>query len=156
MEIIKNNEIESNLIKQLRKQIVSDNADVKRFLGINSSNITTELPLKNRNFHIWIFLSMAEIIGYVSFDDQNEDIKFIKALYVLPKHRNKGYGRQIIHELYQQHPKLECKINSQNNAMYRILKYAKMKGEKSGVSLMLSKEFQPVWWSNHKSNDSYV
>ncbi|QVK16957.1 GNAT family N-acetyltransferase [Mycoplasmatota bacterium] len=123
----------------MRKTIISDNKEVKQFLGINSSNITSVLPIKNRNFNIWFLCSdNDQIIGFLSFDDMDNDVKFIKSFYIVPTFRKRGYAKYFINNLHENYSKLECRINPGINIMYKLVKSVGMRGEKSTFSKMLS------------------
>jgi len=137
--------------------MISDTLEVKRYLGVNSSNLISVLPIKNREFNIWVFYERSSIVGFLTFKDNKDDVKLLKELYVLPEHRKKGYGKQMLLSLYSQHHKIECKINSGNERMYRLAKAINMRGEKSKVSQWIkNKDIRPIWWSNFKDNNDYV
>lgn len=157
MDIIINENIRSETIYFLRKRMISDTFEVKKYLGVNSSNLRSILPIKNREFNIWVFRERLNIVGFLTFKDNKDDVKFLKEFYVLPEHRNKGYGKQMLLSLYSQHHKIECKINTGNERMYRLAKIINLRGEKSIVSqLIKNKDIRPIWWSNFKDNDDYV
>ncbi len=153
MRILKNNEINNNMIKQMRKTIISDSKEVKQFLGINSSNITSVLPIKNINFNIWFLCEDDDqIIGFLSFDDMDNDVKYIKSFYIVPTFRKHGYGRNFINKLYENYPKLECRINPGNSIMYKLVKSIGMREEKFTNSRRLPLDTEPIWWSNYKTD----
>lgn len=157
MDIIINENIRSETIYFLRKRMISDTFEVKQYLGVNYSNLRSILPIKNREFNIWVFRERLNIVGFLTFKDKKDDVIFLKLLYVLPEHRNKGYGKQMLLSLYSQHHKIECKINSGNERMYRLAKAINMRGEKSKVSQWIkNKDIRPIWWSNFKDNNDYV
>ena len=157
MDIIINENIRSETIYFLRKRMISDTFEVKQYLGVNSSNLRSILPIKNREFNIWVFRERLNIVGFLTFKDNKDDVKFLKEFYVLPEHRNKGYGKQMLLSLYSQHHKIECKINTGNERMYRLTKIINLRGEKSKVIQgMKNKDIHPIWWSNFKDNDDYV
>lgn len=157
MDILKNENVDSKIIKFFRKSIVSETSEVKHHLGATSSNITSLLPRRNRDFNLWVFYEGINLVGFLTFEDKKEDVKFIKEFYVLPKYRNKGFGKKIFICLHSEHPKLECKINPDNHQMYRLAKVINLRGEKSPIVAMLKKkETHPLWWSNYKSDVNYV
>ena len=157
MDIIKNENISSATICFLRKRMISDTFEVKRFLGVNSSNVRTLLPIKNRYFNIWVFLEKHNVVGFLTFKENKDDVKFLKEFYVLPEYRNKGYGKRILFSFYLQYYKIECKINPGNERMYRLGKIINLRGEKSIVSqLKMGRDIPPIWWSNYKNDDDYV
>ncbi len=157
MDIIINENVRSETIYFLRKRMISDTFEVKKFLGVNSSNLRSILPIKNREFNIWVFRERLNIVGFLTFKDNKEDVIFLKLFYVLPEHRNKGYGKQMLLSLYSQHHKIECKINIGNERMYRMAKIINLRGEKSIVIQGIkNKDIHPIWWSNFKDNDDYV
>lgn len=63
-------------------------------------------------------------------------MKFLKGFYVFPEHRNKGFGKKILLSIYQEHPKIECKINAGNARMYGLVKVIHLRGEKSGIPFL--------------------
>jgi GNAT superfamily N-acetyltransferase len=157
MDIIINENIRSETIYFLRKRMISDTFEVKQYLGVNSSNLRSILPIKNREFNIWVFRERLNIVGFLTFKDNKDDVKFLKEFYVLPEHRNKGYGKQMLLSLYSQHHKIECKINTGNERMYRLAKIINLRGEKSIVfRWMKNIDIRPIWWSNFKENGDYV
>lgn len=152
MRVLKNGEVNKNMILQIRKTIMSDSKEVKQFLGINSSNITSILPIKNRDFNIWVLCTDDDqIVGFLSFIDNDNDVKFIKSFYIVPTFRKHEYGRYFINNLYENYFKLECRINPGNNIMYELVKSIGMRGEKSNISKMLPLDTEPIWWSNYKN-----
>ena len=157
MDIIKNENISSDTIYFLRKSMISDTFEVKHYLGVNSSNVRSLLPMKNRDFNIWVFFEKRNVVGFLTFKDNKDDVKFLKEFYVLPEYRNKGYGKQILLSLYSQHHKIECKINPGNERMYKLVKVINLRGEKSVIlKWKKDKGMHPIWWSNYKDNDDYV
>ncbi|MGE4342018.1 MAG: GNAT family N-acetyltransferase [Bacilli bacterium] len=157
MDIIINENIRSETIYFLRKRMISDTFEVKQYLGVNSSNLRSILPIKNREFNIWVFRERLNIVGFLTFKDNKDDVKFLKEFYVLPEHRNKGYGKQMLLSLYSQHHKIECKINTGNERMYRLAKIINLRGEKSIVfRWMKNIDIRPILWSNFKENGDYV
>ena len=157
MDIIKNENISSDTIYFLRKSMISDTFEVKHYLGVNTSNVRTLLPIRYRYFNIWTFFEKRNVIGFLTFKDNEDDVKFIKVFYVLPEHRNKGYGKQILLNFYSQHHKIECKINPGNERMYRLVSFINLRGEKSTISQWTKdKGIPPIWWSNYKNNNDYV
>jgi len=157
MDIIINENIRSETIYFLRKRMISDTFEVKQYLGVNSSNLRSILPINNREFNIWVFRERLNIVGFLTFKDNKDDVKFLKEFYVLPEHRNKGYGKQMLLSLYSQHHKIECKINTGNERMYRLAKIINLRGEKSIVfRWMKNIDIRPIWWSNFKENGDYV
>lgn len=158
MKIIKNENIPSIDIKTLRRSIISESKEIKNFLGIDSSNINAALPIKKRDFDIWIYYQHESIIGFLSFNKSTyeSEVKFIKEFYVLPNFRNKGYGRTMLKFLLEDFPKIECRINPGNVYMYRLVKSIGMKGEKSIMTPLKPKGTQPMWWSNYKEDSFYI
>jgi GNAT superfamily N-acetyltransferase len=137
--------------------MISDTFEEKQYLGVNSSNVRSILPIKNRDFNIWVFFEKRNVVGFLTFQDKKDDVKFLKEFYVLPEHRNKGYGKQILFSFYSQHHKIECRINPGNERMYRLVKFINLRGEKSMISQWKKdKGMLPIWWSNYKNNGDYV
>jgi hypothetical protein len=61
---------------------MSDNKEVKQFLGINSSNITSVLPINITDFNIWVLCTEDyQIVGFLSFLDKDNDVKY-KCQYI--------------------------------------------------------------------------
>jgi GNAT superfamily N-acetyltransferase len=137
--------------------MISDTLEVKQYFGVNSSNVRNILPIKNRDFNIWVLFEKRNVVGFLTFQDKKDDVKFLKEFYVLPEYRKKGYGKQILMSLYLQRHKIECRINPGNERMYRLVKVINLRGEKSLVSKWKKdKDIPPIWWSNYKDNDDYV
>ena len=156
MKILKNNEINSDTIKQIRKIVISDSKETKFFLGISSSNISVTLPIKNRSFNIWVLYSDENnLIGFLTFEDEDDGVKFLKGLYIVPRFRKQGFAKLLINNLYAEHPKLECKINPGNDVMYKLAKTVKMRGEKSKIDFRKTSEDVPIWWSNYRNDNDY-
>lgn len=157
MEILKNENVDSKIIKFLRKSIMSETPEVKHHLGAISSNITKLLPIRNRDFNLWVFYEELNLVGFLTFQDKKDDVKFIKEFYVLPKNRNKGFGKKILLCLHSEHPKLECKINPDNHQMYRLASVINLRGEKNQMANQSeNRGTHPRWWSNYKSDVDYV
>lgn len=161
MRVLKNDELTARQIKQLRIVILAENKDVQFFLGLGSSNINKALPLKARDFEIWVaFFEKNEILGFVSFCDGYEGSKFIKVFYILPKYRRYGYGKELFHVLKNEYEKLECRTKPDNQNMYKFLKSVGMRCEKpilnnSNLSINDRLLRWSNWWSNYKSDKAY-
>lgn len=156
MRILKNDEVNKNMIEQIRKTILSESKEVKQLLGIKYNNITSEIPIKSRGFNIWVLCSDDNrIIGFLSFSNI-KDAMFIKLLYIMPIFRSQGFGRYFLNYLYENYSKLVCKINQGNNLMYGLVKSIGMRGEKSIISGITPLNSQPIWWSNYKTDDKYL
>lgn len=156
VRILKNNEVDSGTIKQIRKIVMSENKETKFFLGINSSNITETLPIKNRNFNIWVLYSDENhLIGFLTFEDKENEVKFLKVFYIASQFRKQEFGKLFINRLYEMHPKLECKINLGNDLMCKLVKSVKMRNEKSAFNFLNTSKDMSIWWSNYNSDDDY-
>jgi GNAT superfamily N-acetyltransferase len=156
MLIIKNLEVESALIKKIRSVILAETDQIKKLIGINSSNIVSEIPIKNRNFHIWVYINDDKLIGFVTFAEREESVIFVRALFVTREHRYRGIGAKIMNDVLELYPKIECRVNNDNFPMYSLLRHLGFRGEKSIGSFLKPRDSNPIWWSNHKTADSYL
>lgn len=156
MQIIRNSEAGPVLIKRLRSVILAEADYIKTLIGINSSNISSELPIKNRDFHIWVYINDDRLVGFVTFAEREESVIFIRALYVTREHRNQGIGAKIMNDVLELYPKIECRVNNDNFPMYSLLRSLGFRGEKSIVSFLKPRDSKPIWWSNYKTADSYL
>jgi len=156
MLIIKNSEVKSALIKRIRNVILAETDQIKRLIGINSSNIVSQIPIKNRDFHIWVYINDDKLVGFVTFAEREKSVIFIRALYVTREHRNQGIGAEIMNDVLELYPKIECRVNKNNFPMYSLLRSLGFRGEKSTVSFLKPRDSKPIWWSNYKTADSYL
>ena len=156
MLIIKNSEVESDLVKRIRNVILAETDQIKRLIGINSSNIVSQIPIKNRDFHIWVYINDDRLVGFVTFAEREESVIFIRAIYVTREHRYQGIGAKIMNDVLELHPKIECRVNNDNFPMYSLLRSLGFRGEKSFVSFLKPKDSMPIWWSNYKTADSHL
>lgn len=156
MIIIKNSEVESALIKRTRCVILAETDLIKKLIGINSSNIASELPIKNRDFHIWVYICDNKLLGFITFAEKEESVIFIRALYVTREYRYQGIGVKIMNDVLELYPKIECRVNNDNFPMYSLLRHLGFRGEKSIGSFLKPRDSNPIWWSNHKTADSYL
>ena len=156
MKIIKDTDVNSILIKRIRQIMLTETDNIKKLIGINSSNIVSEIPIKYRDFHIWIYINDDEPVGFVTFAEREESVIFIRALYVTSEHRNQGLGTKIMNDVIELYPKIECRVNNDNFPMYSLLRSLGFRGEKSIVSFLKPRDSKPIWWSNYKTSDSYL
>jgi GNAT superfamily N-acetyltransferase len=156
MEIIKDTDVNSILIKRIRQIMLTETDLIKKLIGINSSNIVSEMPIKNRDFHIWVYINGDRLVGFVTFVEREESVIFIRALYVTREHRNQGIGAKIMNDVLELYPKIECRVNNDNFPMYSLLRSLGFRGEKSIVSFLKPRDSKPIWWSNYKTADSYL
>lgn len=156
MLIIKDSEVNSLIIKRIREIILTETDQIKRLIGINSSNIVSQIPIKNRDFHIWVYINDDKLVGFVTFAEREKSVIFIRALYVTREHRNQGIGAEIMNDVLELYPKIECRVNNDNFPMYNLLRSLGFRGEKSTVSFLKPRDSNPIWWSNYKTADSYL
>lgn len=156
MEIIKDTDVNSILIKRIRQIMLTETDLIKKLIGINSSNIVSEMPIKNRDFHIWVYINDDRLVGFVTFAEREESVIFIRVLYVTREHRNQGIGAKIMNDVLELYPKIECRVNNDNFPMYSLLRSLGFRGEKSIVSFLKPRDSNPIWWSNYKTADSYL
>lgn len=156
MIIIKDSEVDSVLIKRIRTIIFSESGYIKKLIGINSSNIVSEIPINKRDFHIWVYINDDKLVGFVTFAEKEESVIFIRALYVTREHRYQRIGAKIMNDVLELYPKIECRVNNDNFPMYRLLRSLGFRGEKSIVSFLKPNDSMPIWWSNYKTADSYL
>lgn len=129
------------------------------WLGVLISDIPKDLPIKKRDFDIWVLIKNDHTIGFVSFKVGSNDIVFIKQLYVCPDYRNRGYARRLLLDLLEKHPKIDCTINEGNEAMYHLVESVGIRRHKP--SEMLAKlsggtdTYQSRCFSNHLPEDNY-
>lgn len=156
MKIIKDEFITNSMIKDLRSLIMSDERKVRKILGIDSVNLTIELPLNERDFQIWCVIDdNSKVIGYISFGDGSDGEAFIKSFYLGKQYRRKGFGKTLFIEFMTVFQRISCRINQGNKTMYEFAEAVGLKGEKMSP-LSSGSGLQPVWWSNYKSEDEYV
>ncbi len=153
MKIIKNEYITSGIIKKLRELIKSEDKKAKHFLGINSKNIVSSLPIKNRNFEMWSIIIENAPIGFLSFCLQPNGVVFIKTLYISNCFRRKGYGTIVIKKLNTIYDRLECIINKGNEIAYRFYRKMGFKPDETSTPLDIfiqrsyldHNECSPLW-----------
>ncbi len=156
MKLKLSKDIASCEIYQLREYLRRETKEVKRYLGITVADLTKDLPIRNRDFDIWIgFTKQNQIIGFISFKVDDDCIAFIKSIYIVPEFRQMGYGIQLVKELLNKYSKVECRINEGNNSMYKLAKSVGLKGEKRSILLSNNSKSPSIWWSNYKSESDY-
>lgn len=155
IKLIKNKNIQSKMILSLRALLMKDERKTRKLLGVDSNNMVESLPIRNRDFELWVVISdIDELVGFVSFVIDEKEL-FIKELYIGPTFRRNGYGRQVYAELLKEFSKISCRINQGNQLMYKFAHSVGLRGEK-GSPLFSNSRLKPVWWSNYKSEDKYI
>lgn len=160
MNILKNQEVTSSMIHHIRSELKGDTKQVRKFLGLPVSDIPKEFPIKVRSFDIWVIFDNNHIVGVITFKVGKDEIAFIKQLYVCPDFRNRGYAKQLLQELIQEHPKIDCTINGGNTVMYHVAKSVGIRRHKP--SEMLAKlsgrntGYKSRCFSNYFDDEIYV
>jgi GNAT superfamily N-acetyltransferase len=161
MRLIKNDEVTSSMIHKLREELKADTKQVRGWLGIvRVSDIPKDLPINKRDFNLWVLLDNDHIVGYISFKVGSIDIAFIKQLYICSSYRRRGYGRRLLMDLIDVHPKIDCTINEGNEVMYYLAETVGIRRHKPSEAILRlnggNKEYQSKCFSNYLSKENYV
>lgn len=154
--ILLDEQITSDHIKCIRKQIKEDTVQIRKHLGVTIGSLVNDLPIRIRKFSIWVYIQDKQIAGAITFEQNGEGRIFIKLLYVFPEFRDQGIGKQLLNSLIKMYEKIECKINDGNIAMYKLASSCGLKGERKRLPITLNNNSTPIWWSNYLTSDSYI
>lgn len=155
IDIVKNVDIENDMIKELRKLLMKDEPHIRRMIGIDSTNLVEALPIRNRDFGLWISVIDNEVIGYISYGAGTDEEAFVKAIYIAKDFRGKGYGTKLLSAFLTENPRISARVNQGNLAMYNLFNKLGVRGEKDSI-FFSDKRSWPIWWSNYKNDDQYI
>ena len=161
MRIIKNDEVTSSMIHKLRAELKADSKQVRRLLGITRvTDITKDLPIKYRDFNIWVLVEDDHITSYITFVFGTDNILSIKQLYVCHKFRRRGHASLLFLKLKELYPKIDCVINRGNSVMYQFAESVGLRREKPSETLTRLRgsgdDYQSNCFSNYLSSEKYI